>query len=227
MAHADIITFHVPLTRDGRFPTFHMADCKFFARLRPGVFLLNAARGAVIDSEALLLAMERDVVRNAVLDVWENEPEVNVDILNRVALGTPHIAGYSLDGKLAGTQQVYHEACHFFEEEPSWEPPALNPPPETNIYLDTRGLRDEEALWSLVRRIYDITQDDRQLRAASQIAPEYRAEKFNALRRDYPVRREFHSVTVSAPNGGDELTGKIAGLGFRGMFPDCEHDRFK
>ena len=204
-----------------------MADCKFFARVKPGCIVINASRGEVIDTEALTLVIERDVVQHVILDVWEREPRFNHELLATIDIGTPHIAGYSIDGKLAGTLQVYHEACHFFEVEPSWTPPALPPPAQPEICLDAKGKRDEENLWKLVRQVYDITADDQRLRQVISDDPVARGAGFVRLRRDYPVRREFCSTKVSLINAGQELVDKIAGLGFTGLYPAENASRFR
>ncbi|NCC53019.1 MAG: 4-phosphoerythronate dehydrogenase [Spartobacteria bacterium] len=227
LQHADILTFHVPLAHEGPHPTWHMADCKFFARVKPGCIIINASRGEVIDSDSLALVIERGVVRHVVLDVWEHEPRFNHELLAHIDIGTPHIAGYSTDGKLAGTLQVYHEACHFFEVEPCWTPPALPPPAHPEIRLDARGKRDEESLWELTRQVYDITADDRRLREVVSDDPVARGAGFVRLRRDYPVRREFSSTSVSLVNAGQDLVDKIAGLGFAGLYPDISAGRFR
>src|SRR3546814_7506192 len=112
----DVISLHTPLTRDGEQPTWHLFDEQRLRRLRPGTWLINAARGPVIDNTALrevLLARE-DL--QAVLDVWEHEPTVDADLADLCVVATPHIAGYSLDGRQRGTAQIYQSLCAFLEQ---------------------------------------------------------------------------------------------------------------
>lgn len=109
----DVICLHTPLTKTGAYPTFHLFDQSVIQQLKPGAVLLNAGRGAVIDNAALLQRIEHHNDLRVVLDVWENEPAINGDLLVHVAIGTPHIAGYSAEGKLRGTEMVYEALCNF------------------------------------------------------------------------------------------------------------------
>ena len=108
----DVICLHTPLTKSGAHSTYHMFDTSVINSLKPGTVLLNAGRGAVIDNAALLQRIENSADLNVVLDVWENEPAINGDLLAHVAIGTPHIAGYSAEGKLRGTEMVYEALCN-------------------------------------------------------------------------------------------------------------------
>lgn len=218
LQEADVVSLHVPLTREGPFATFHLANCVFFSRMRPGGLFINTARGEVTDPDALLLALESGAVRRAVLDVWENEPAISEALLNRVELATPHIAGYSFDGRLNGTQAVYRAACRFFEAPVSWTPVPDSLPPGGTREVDARGQSDEEVLHQLVRSVYDLEADDRALRGDTDgwSAPtETRAERFTRLRATYPERREFSAFTVTLLNGSPELARKIRALGFQ------------
>src|SRR5690606_5779011 len=126
---ADVVCCHAPLTRDGAFPSLHMLDAAHLQQLRPGAVLLNAGRGGVIDGSALSRLLQfRDDVR-VVLDVWEGEPAIDCDLLARVTLGTPHIAGYSLDGKIAGTRMMLEACCRYFDVAlPAWPEPIIAAP---------------------------------------------------------------------------------------------------
>ncbi len=117
----DFITIHTPLTREGIDKTFHLADAGFFSRLKPGAVLVNASRGAVVDSEALKAAIHAGRLEAVVLDVWEGEPNIDVGLLERVDLGTPHIAGYSFDGKVAGMIMIYRSLCEHFHLKPKFD----------------------------------------------------------------------------------------------------------
>ncbi|MBI3985304.1 MAG: 4-phosphoerythronate dehydrogenase PdxB [Lentisphaerae bacterium] len=215
LKQSDILTLHVPLTKTGPHPTFHLADDAFFAALKPGCLFINAARGAVLSSDALLKAMDRRTVRHAVLDTWEGEPDIRWDLLKRTDLATPHIAGYSFDGMVIGTMMLYHELCRFLQIEPAWTPEALLPPPVVpTLLIDAAGQSDETVLGSVVRRVYDVECDDRRLRAGENRPETGRGKHFDHLRRTYPVRREFAFTRVETRNGRESLDRKLGGLGF-------------
>ena len=204
----DIVTLHVPLTREGPDATFHMVNEEFLARMRPGAVLVNTSRGAVVDSDALRKALEGGRLRAVVLDVWENEPTIDTDLLRRVDLGTPHIAGYSLDGKVNATRMLYEAVCRWLDREPTWAP-ALPPPVVAEVAVTAVG---EEGIAQAVLETYPIERDDAALRALIDMPPGERAAAFDRLRKEYPVRREFPAVTVAAPA---ELQPVLSGLGFR------------
>ena len=222
LREADIVTLHVPLTRAGKFPTFHMADCHFFEHMKPGCLFVNAARGEAVESDSLLFALEKGFVGHAVLDVWEGEPLIPRKLLEKIDIGTSHIAGWSFEGRLNGTLQVYREACHFFEAEATWAPEEKNlPPPRVpEIRVDANGKSDENVLWEIIRAAYDIEADDRALRASLIRDEPARATHFDTLRRMYPNRREFTAVKVCLTNASFNLEQKVSGLGFRVVSTD-------
>lgn len=110
---ADIITFHTPLSKDGKYATYHMADNEFFAELKKRPLIINASRGGVVDNMALLDAIESRQVCDAVIDTWENEPDINTRLLNNISIGTPHIAGYSADGKANATRMSLEAVAEY------------------------------------------------------------------------------------------------------------------
>jgi len=214
LGETEIITLHVPLTRSGPDATAHLFDRERLSALeerRP--ILINTARGAVVDNRALLKAIDGERVGGAVLDVWENEPNISPELLDVVDIGTPHIAGYSFDGKVNGTRMIYEAACRFFGLQPTWTP-TLPPPPVPRIKLDIRSSEDfEDVLHRVVHRVYDITADDAALRAGVRNADGI-GVGFDKLRAEYPVRREFHNTDLI--NGGDEkLSATLRAVGFR------------
>lgn len=214
---ADILTLHVPLTKEGPDPTWHMVNAAFFDRLARPITLINAARGAVVDTEALKRAIRSGRVRHAILDTWEGEPLVDLDLLAAVDLGTPHIAGYSFEGKVMGTVMVYEEACRFLGVLPAWRHEPHMPSPKISEWtVDAAGRREEECLEEAVRSVYDIEADDRRFRAMAAIPdPGGRATFFDRLRREYPERREFPSLRVILRNGSPRLAACFSALGFR------------
>lgn len=210
LAEADIVSLHTPLTRSGPHPTWHLLGAAELALLKPQALLLNAGRGAVIDNAALLRALQDGRLR-AVLDVWEGEPTLLPGLLDRVALGSPHIAGYSLDGKWRGTQQVYEALCQFLGQSPGlryqdFVPELAGPaqPLPAGDYWPT--------VRAAVRLACDIRRDDAALRRVQgQERPDL---GFDELRRHYPARREFAAHRLSLP-AGHGARSALAGLGFR------------
>jgi erythronate-4-phosphate dehydrogenase len=206
LAESDFVTLHVPLIKEKPWPTLRMADCRFFEQMNPGAVFINASRGKVLDSDALLHAKANGLVSHAVLDVWDPEPAIRADVLNAAAIGTPHIAGHSFEGKLNGTIQAYREACHFFETAPGWNPAPLLPAvtlPELKI--DSRGKSDLEVLAEAVSAVYDIGTD--QLSVGD-------IERFDKLRAHYRVRREFKNTTVSLSERRPSLLKSLDRAGF-------------
>ncbi|EJX07405.1 erythronate-4-phosphate dehydrogenase [gut metagenome] len=169
----DVITFHTPLHREGVYRTFHLADAAFFEGLQRCPFILNTSRGEVIETSALLQALQQGQIREAVIDTWEHEPDISLDLLNRVFLGTPHIAGYSADGKSNATRMALEALCRFFQVEADFQivPPAL---PEREYASDPE---------TAFLQAYNPMTDSEALKAAP--------EKFEYFRGNYPLRREL------------------------------------
>jgi erythronate-4-phosphate dehydrogenase len=193
----DVVSLHVPLDRGGGHPSWHLLDAARLRALRPGAILVNAARGAVVDNAALKACLAGGQALAAVLDVWEGEPRPDPELAARVAIATPHIAGYSLDGKLRGTMMVYQAFCRHFGLEPVMpDLDALELPRPEALRLDGN---DEAALRAAVLACYDPRRDDAALRAS--LAEPEPGLAFDRLRKHYPVRREFGALRVSAPAG--------------------------
>jgi erythronate-4-phosphate dehydrogenase len=209
ICNADIISLHVPLIRTGRFPTYHLVDKPFLQKLLPDCLLINTSRGAVVDNIALSKHLDNNRL-SAVLDVWEGEPAINFELLGKTRLGTPHIAGYSLEGRLNGTAQIYKALCQFLNIEPAWQAPL----PSLQEKILTTGQQGFAAISDLVLQAYDIRRDDIQLRSLMPLSAAERASGFDRLRRDYPVRREFSAYRCRVDNGGEILKRQLAGLGF-------------
>jgi erythronate-4-phosphate dehydrogenase len=208
MEQADIITFHVPLNMAGRDKTFHMVDAGFLAGLGRRPLLVNTCRGEVFDTGAVRRARARGAIAGLVIDCWENEPELDLELLGMVDYATPHIAGYSRDGKANGTTASVRAISRFFSLGiDDWEPSGVEPPPKPVIELDGSGLGDEEIIANAVLATYRIGEDDRTLRENPGL--------FEKLRGDYTVRREFHAHTISATNVEERLLMKLADLGFK------------
>ena len=166
---ADVITFHVPLTDSGPYATRHLADSRFFASLGRRPFVVNTSRGAVVDNQALKAALLEGRVRQAVVDTWENEPDIDPELLRLVYIGTPHIAGYSADGKVNADNMAIDALCRFFHLP---NPGPIAPPPLPAGFAYTGD----------PLQLYDPLADSRRLKAAPAM--------FEELRGNYPLRRE-------------------------------------
>jgi erythronate-4-phosphate dehydrogenase len=203
----DLICLHTPLTKSGPHPSFHLLGEAELRRLKPGAVLLNAGRGPVVDNQALnrVLAGRPDL--RVVLDVWEPEPDISLSLLDQVAIGTPHIAGYSHDGKLKGTEMIYQALCRHLKVSPGLSLRELVPPLADNRLQCPPG-DDWQSLKSLVASVYDIGADDSALRQLAVDGVEGFGRGFDGLRKHYPVRREFHNYRVE-PAQGQALSPRL------------------
>jgi erythronate-4-phosphate dehydrogenase len=208
----DIITFHVPLEKGGRYPTWHLADAPFLARMKPGSMLINSSRGAVVDNPALKAALREGHLRAAVLDVWEGEPVVDLELLRLVDIGTPHIAGYSFDGKVNGTRQIYEAFCGHFGLPAAWDPAPLLPAPDCPELAFEAPYDD--AVPRAVRAVYEIMKDDAAMREHFQKPEAGRGAFFDALRKNYPRRREFFNTRVRLQPPDMLLARRLTQIGF-------------
>jgi erythronate-4-phosphate dehydrogenase len=214
----DFITTHTPLTKDGPDPTYHLANENFFASMKQGAFFFNSARGKVHDEAALKKAMQSGTVGGVVLDVWETEPNVDPWLLQNVDISTPHIAGYSYDGKVVGMMMIYEAACeHFGLTAEKTAADFLPAPAVPEIVITNDKLKeDEEALiHDIVQQIYVINRDDFNMREILLQPDEERAAWFDGLRKNYPIRREFRNTQAVLSDIASSLSGKLAGIGFQ------------
>ncbi|MBW7982266.1 4-phosphoerythronate dehydrogenase PdxB [Enterobacillus tribolii] len=203
---ADVLTFHTPLNKSGPYQSLHLADAELLAALPDNRILINASRGPVVDNAALLQALEGGKTLSAVLDVWEPEPALSLPLLARADIGTPHIAGYSLEGKARGTTQVFEAFGAFLGEPAQASLSELLPPPEM-ASVRLRGKLNQDVLKRLIHLVYDVRRDDAPLR---RVAGE--AGGFDRLRKHYPERREWSSLNVVCDDG--ETAALLTALGF-------------
>lgn len=215
LAQADIVSLHVPLTGDGPYATRHLVDCRFLSQLKPGALFINASRGEVVDEESLLLALGQGWISHAILDVFEQEPRLRCDVAAQADLVTPHIAGYSYEGRVRGTQMCYEAACRFFEKEATWRSTPADRPTCATLHVEARGRRPEEVLDTLVRAAYDVQADDRALRAGLVADDVERGRHFQKLRGQYPHRYEFAAWPVELVGADPVLSARVRALGFR------------
>jgi erythronate-4-phosphate dehydrogenase len=206
VAEADILTFHTPLFKEGPYKSWHLADAALLMALKPNAILINACRGPVVDNAALLevLKMRRDL--SVVLDVWEPEPALSLDLLDRVDIGTAHIAGYTLEGKARGTTQVFEAWCDFLGEPQQVPLSELLPTPEFSS-VTLNGPLDQATLKRLAHLVYDVRRDDAPLRKVAA-----KPGEFDRLRKTYEERREWSSLEVICHDA--ETASLLNALGF-------------
>ena len=214
LEESHVITLHVPLNLEGRDKTQHLVNREFISRCRKGAILINTSRGAVVDEEALKQGIARGSFSEVVLDVFETEPRMDPALHEMLSLATPHIAGYSLDGKANGTSMsVQALSRHFGLGLDNWQVQGLPVPEQPELYGDAAQENREELLWELYRDTYDVSSDDRRLREAP--------EAFEELRGDYPFRREAPAYSVRLFQGYAELRQVLEKLGFSVLGDYC------
>lgn len=203
---ADIITFHVPLNRSGEDATYHMVNQDFLNNLKQPL-LINSCRGEVFDTVAVKEAINKKLISGYIADCWENEPDIDTELLNLADYATPHIAGYSKDGKANGTKMSVQSVSRFFNLGiDNWEPAGVELPENRVIETDGYQRSESSILAEAVIRTYDIKNDDNALRESPRL--------FEKLRGDYPVRREFGTYTLKLKNTEDDIKQKLTKLGF-------------
>lgn len=215
LKESDIISFHVPLTFDGQDATYRMGNHGLFSKMKEGAFVINTSRGPVIHTHALLSALYHGNVRSAVIDVWEGEPVIPMELLDCIDIGTPHIAGYSRDGKVNATKILYREACRLFNNEPRWQSRDLPPPEHPVITYTENGYDPGATIGAIIKKAYDIERDDRALRMMISVPKKERSRYFDRLRNEYPVRREFNSIKVETNRENDRVQSVLKALGFQ------------
>jgi erythronate-4-phosphate dehydrogenase len=205
--NADIVTVHVPLNMAGDYKTCQLFNERRFKEMKKGSWFINTSRGEVMDTAALNKMLESGKAGGAVIDVWENEPEIDLDLLSKAFIATPHIAGYSTDGKANGTAMVVNSLSSFFDFPlKDWYPDNVPNPAKPEITIYGKGKPDEEIIREAVFQTYNIIQDDNNLRLSPA--------NFEKLRGDYPVRREFTSYIINLINGTVFVRKKLERLGF-------------
>lgn len=181
----DVITFHTPLIREGAHPTQHLADESFFSKLGNNPVIINAARGEVIDEKAMMKAYEEQRISEMIIDCWEHEPKINRELLAKTYLSTPHIAGYSADGKSNATRMAVEHIARFFGLHPDLS--SIQPPAAQNPVIDLSQYDANPEVEALLRT-YDPREDSARLRESP--------ETFEKQRGDYPLRREYSAYTL-------------------------------
>ncbi|MGC8804283.1 MAG: DUF3410 domain-containing protein, partial [Bacteroidales bacterium] len=207
LKESDIVTVHTPLNRTGEYRTYHLFDRERFFSMKPQTIFINTSRGEVVDTAALIEAIDTGQVAAAVIDVWENEPHINRELLSKVFIATPHIAGYSADGKANATLMSVNALNQFF----NLGIPELKlqlPEPENSTLLINADQQSDEAIFrKAILHTYPIERDHNLLVG--------RPANFEHLRQHYPIRREFYAYTLMVNNIDPRLYNSLIKLGFR------------
>ena len=209
IAHSDIITLHVPLQKEGPDATWHLFDAERIAQLRPSQILINSSRGPVVDGKALKAALQSRSIAGACLDVWEGEPELDPELVDLLDISTPHIAGYSADGKANGTTAAVRTVAKVLGLPlTEWTAAGIPAPAQSlSFEIDAADKSLQDVLTEAVLHSYDISADSAALRAE--------LGAFERLRGDYPIRRELTSFTVNLNGGTAEMADRLSRLGFK------------
>jgi len=205
---SDLITLHVPLNQEGIDATWHMADEPFFERMLRKPFFINSCRGEVVKTAALIQAIKNGQVSGAAVDCWENEPNPDTELLELVDLATPHIAGYSRDGKAKGTEMSVMAVSRILGLDlKNWKANNVEKPAVSEILIDGTGKTTQQILSEAILATYDIREDDARMRAS--------VSTFEKQRGDYPVRREFPAFTIAGKFSNPKVIDKLKRIGFR------------
>ena len=209
MDDADIITLHVPLNMKGQDATFHLGNEAFFSGLKRKPIVINSCRGEVVETQAVKAALKSNQISGFVCDCWENEPDIDLELLAMTDIATPHIAGYSKDGKATGTLMSVQAINQFFGLGlDNWQPSGVEQPSNPVFELDGTGLSEQKIIAKAILHTYDIRNDDQTFRKNTA--------QFEQLRGDYPTRREFPAFTIVPKNVEEKKTLEVLKkLGFR------------
>lgn len=212
---ADIVTIHVPLERSGPHATYHLIGADFLGRLKPNATFINTSRGEVIDETDLHTVLDRRPDLGMVLDVWDGEPNIDTNLITRLELTTPHIAGYSLDGKVRATEMIYRQVCRYFNLPEHWKPIELPDAVALKEIIVLDQWEDQEAIYQVTKNAYNLKKDNERMRRMLEIGVAEQAHYFDYLRREYPNRREFDHYQIVVPAQRHALCRCLAQLGFQ------------
>ncbi len=207
LSESDILTVHVPLNMTGEDRTFHLFNDSAFRKVKKGSWFINSSRGEVTDTKDLKVVLNSGILGGAIIDVWENEPAIDPELMHLVSVATPHIAGYSTDGKANGTAMVVNSISKYFNIPlVNWYPENIPSPCSPLISINCDGKSEEDIIREAVIHTYNINDDNKSFR---QLPLE-----FEKLRGNYPLRREFTSYTLNMSGGNEEVMQILRGLGF-------------
>jgi erythronate-4-phosphate dehydrogenase len=207
LQESDIVTLHVPLTKSGGNRTFHMVDSTFLNRLNPKTILVNSSRGEVVKTKDLIEYSGKKLLDGLMLDVWENEPDIDMDLLNLTNIATPHIAGYSVDGKALGTAMAVNALSKYFGLPlDNWYPEGLPLVGNMTIDIDAKGLSVQEIVTIAIQHTYPVLDDTNLLRN--------NLSEFEQLRGNYRIRREPKAWKIKLSNADKQITALLKEIGF-------------
>ncbi len=206
ITQSDILSLHVPYTTDGKHPTLHLIDESVFEKMKPNTVIINTSRGGVIKEEALLKFQHK--FQGLILDVWENEPNINLDVLEIADIATPHIAGYSIQGKIRATEMVYQTACRLLKKKQTWDVGKVKENTQKHIICLNPS---HSSIIDVLTQSYDIYRDDQSMRKLFS-HPDPRI-CFRNLRNNYIFRHEFSMCRIknqsSLPMASRSLLSKM------------------
>jgi erythronate-4-phosphate dehydrogenase len=207
LSESDIVSLHVPLTRDGAHKTHHLAGKAFFERMKPGAWFINTSRGEVADTGAILHAIEKKKTGGCIIDVWETEPGISQGLVNAASLATPHIAGYSVEGKANGSAMGVQAISRFFGLGlDTWFPAAMIPPEEPLIEINDRVIAPESLFARTIWHTYNIAGDSARLKRG--------IHHFEILRENYVYRREPGAFKVKLTSAIARHRRMLESIGF-------------
>ena len=210
LSECDVLSLHIPLVKKGDHPTHQLISVEQLGRMKAGAILINACRGEVLDSDAVVAALDSGKLAHAVIDVWA--PGVHLPLMERAALVSPHVAGHSFEGKINGTIQLYQQLCQFFDLEESWDYEPYRESIVQEISIGS-GEADLSALRNVVRHCVDLRVDDNAFRKALELNADEGKSLFKSLREHYRTRNEFHRTLVHTKSFSP-LAESLSALGF-------------
>lgn len=208
LSESDIVTVHVPLNVVGEDYTYHLFNEERFKKMKKGAWIINSSRGEVTDTNVLKKVLNSGKLGGVVQDVWENEPDIDLELMHQVFIATPHIAGYSTDGKANGTAMVVNSLYKYFNlSSENWYPENIPVPAFPDILIDCNGKSEEEIISEAVNHTYNIDEDNAKLRLSPP--------DFEKQRGDYPLRREFTSYSIDLKGGTEKVRLILETIGFK------------
>ncbi len=213
LSDADIITIHTPLSYKGKYPTFHMVNREFLMKIKPGTILINTSRGAVFDEKILLKFLPK--INGLIIDVWENEPDINIELLKAADIATPHIAGYSLDGKLNAAVMVFNKLSKLFNRTSRFTAKKFLSGIKEQFSVTPSEKDTFQIIFETIIRVYNPLEDHNKMLKIIRLEKIRRPVYFEMLRRNYPVRREFFNYQIVLDDNKSKTASVLKRLGFK------------
>jgi erythronate-4-phosphate dehydrogenase len=227
LATSDVVSLHVPLKMSEPYATYHMIARGALVRMRSGSWMMNSSRGAVVDNEALLECLQEKQIDACIMDVWEDEPTPDPELVKAVTLGTPHIAGHSYDGKVMGTQMIVDALAAFTGVTPTWNAEDVLREGTDDLWLTVpegaEKMKRTRFMLSLVRQMYDVRKDEGELLAIADLKTERaRGDRFQRYRGDYPKRRSWSRYKIKESDIPEDYRKEVAAALLVQVIPDEE-----